>query len=152
MSSRIPHLAEKAIDDEAEVNQFERSASITRADDIPNYFPGQFIQNVADNVDHNIRSLDGKDTFHGMCIIATSPHARKRKTYRGTKSICINQRDHSSRTRQYSAFDGNKCNLCAMNHWARRTANIDVLWKISLNVRLPRPAWSIGEIILENHQ
>lgn len=31
-----------------------------------------FVQFIADNVDHNIQSLDGFGTFHGMGIIATS--------------------------------------------------------------------------------
>ena len=35
-----------------------------------NYGPQNFLQYAADNVDHNIRSLDGKNTFHGMGIIA----------------------------------------------------------------------------------
>ena len=32
--------------------------------------PGSYVQNSADNVDHNSRTLDGKNTFHGMGIIA----------------------------------------------------------------------------------
>ena len=31
---------------------------------------GSFTQWVADNVDHNVCTLDGEDTFHVMCIIA----------------------------------------------------------------------------------
>ena len=38
--------------------------------DIPGFFPGQFVQYVADNVDHDIRTLDGCGTLHGMGIIA----------------------------------------------------------------------------------
>jgi len=37
--------------------------------DIPNYST-QFVQYVADNVDHNIKTLDGNNTFHGMGMIA----------------------------------------------------------------------------------
>ena len=36
------------------------------------YIPGTFTQWVADNVDHNIVSLDGQGSFHGMGIIAVS--------------------------------------------------------------------------------
>ena len=32
----------------------------------------EFAQWVADNVDHNTATLDGKNTFHGMGIIAAS--------------------------------------------------------------------------------
>ena len=38
---------------------------------LPEYLLGQFVQLVADNVDHNIRTIDGSNTFHGMGIIAT---------------------------------------------------------------------------------
>ena len=34
--------------------------------------PGTFSQNIADNVDHNLCTLDGKNTFHGMGIIQVS--------------------------------------------------------------------------------
>jgi hypothetical protein len=54
------------------VQKYERSAATTQSTDIPGYTPGQFIQYVADNVDHNTRTLDGKGTFHGMGIIATT--------------------------------------------------------------------------------
>ena len=43
------------------------SANSTQEDDMTN-----FVQWVADNVDHNIRTLTGKGTFHGMGIIAIS--------------------------------------------------------------------------------
>jgi len=36
------------------------------------YIPGTFTQWVADNVDHNLMSLDGQGSFHGMGIIAVS--------------------------------------------------------------------------------
>ena len=36
------------------------------------YFPGTFTQWVADNVDHNVATLDGLGTFHGMGMIAVS--------------------------------------------------------------------------------
>jgi hypothetical protein len=41
-------------------------------DILSQYIPGSFTQWVADNVDHNISTLDGKGTFHGMGIIAVS--------------------------------------------------------------------------------
>ena len=33
--------------------------------------PGSFVQWSTDNVDHNCRTLDGKNTFHGMGIVAS---------------------------------------------------------------------------------
>ena len=47
-----------------EVHQFKRSAALSYGTDIPNFI-SQSVQYVADNVDHNIWTLDGNDTFHG---------------------------------------------------------------------------------------
>ncbi len=61
----------------SEVHQFERNAVLSYGTDIPHSVP-QFVQYVADNVDHNIRTLDGNDTFHGMGMIAAvTPAVRK---------------------------------------------------------------------------
>jgi hypothetical protein len=45
--------------------------------DIPNVFQGPHLQYLADNVDNNIRTIDGHGTFHGMGIIATATPVRK---------------------------------------------------------------------------
>ncbi len=56
----------------AEVVSFERNAAkvqdtdLQRQNDLP-----RFVQNSADNVDHNIRTLDRNGTFHGMGIIGS---------------------------------------------------------------------------------
>ena len=52
-----------------EVQKFEVSAAATLGAEIPKLTNGQFGQFVADNVDHNLRTLDGHNTFHGMGII-----------------------------------------------------------------------------------
>ncbi|WAR07373.1 LOW QUALITY PROTEIN: hypothetical protein MAR_017331, partial [Mya arenaria] len=50
------------------------NAAATLNTNLPDFFPGKFLQFVADNVDHNACTLDGHGTFHGMGIIAcTSP-------------------------------------------------------------------------------
>ena len=38
-----------------------------------------FVQHVADNVDHNLRTLDGYNTFHGI-IAAVTPRTEICKT------------------------------------------------------------------------
>ena len=52
-----------------EVQNFSKNASADQGTDIPS-FGGEFVHYVGDNVDHNIRTLDGNDTFHGMGMIA----------------------------------------------------------------------------------
>ena len=53
-----------------QVQEFEWSAAFSHGTDKPN-FSHQSVQYVADNVDHNIRTLDGNDTFNGMGMITT---------------------------------------------------------------------------------
>ena len=56
----------------SEVTKFEQNAAVSSKETgiFENFNTTSFIQFVADNVDHNIRTLDGLDTFHGMGIIA----------------------------------------------------------------------------------
>ena len=53
-----------------EVQTFGKNAAVTQGTGIPNH-TSEFARYVADNVDHNVRTLDGNDTFHGMGLIAT---------------------------------------------------------------------------------
>ena len=52
------------------MNKFERRTTVGQGTKIPNMSTRHFLQYSADNVDHNMRSIDGKGTFHGMGIIA----------------------------------------------------------------------------------
>ena len=54
----------------SEVKTFEVSAADAQEKEIPGYIPGQFSQFTAGNVDHNVRTMDGANTFHGIGIIA----------------------------------------------------------------------------------
>ncbi len=64
----------------SEIQHFEQSALVCQCTDIPSLTPSHFVQYAAVNVDHNIITIDGKNTFHGMGIIAT--------VTQGTKSKC----------------------------------------------------------------
>jgi len=55
----------------SEVKQFETNAAAFQGTDIPGCTDGSFVQYVADNVDHNVTTLHGFNTFPGMGIIAT---------------------------------------------------------------------------------
>ena len=54
----------------SEVQKFERSAAYHQGMEIEGINNGSFIQHIVDNVDHNIQTIDGLNTFHGMGIIA----------------------------------------------------------------------------------
>ena len=55
----------------SEIQMCERSAAVNLGTDIQRLGSGSFVKHIADNVDHNLRTLDGYNTFHGMGIIAT---------------------------------------------------------------------------------
>ena len=45
--------------------------------EIPDFRSNDFIQYMADNVDHNLRTIDGLNSFHRMGIIGTVPPWKK---------------------------------------------------------------------------
>ena len=130
------------------VQKYERSAAVAQGTEIPVYTPGHFVQYSADNVDHNLRTLDGTGTFHGMGIIAAITPGTK-----ATIPIPI---------RQVSAEDIAKVGRIEIRpfigplqntplHYQElqsitvrdSTANLDLLWNITQPLlQSPRPAWN----------
>eukprot|EP00794_Sanderia_malayensis_P014565 gene14565-16067_t len=53
----------------SEVKRFEKSAADCLGKNVSPLLVGQFSQLVADNIDHNTRTLDGMNKFHGMGMI-----------------------------------------------------------------------------------
>ena len=63
-----------------EIQRFESSAASSQGTSF-DLSDEQFVQYVADNVDHNTGTLDGHNTFHGMGIIAAvTPQLVKTKS------------------------------------------------------------------------
>ena len=73
----------------SEVNRFKQSIVQTEDSNYPKglAYPGMFTQYIADNVDHNVITLDGSGTFHGMGIISASTKTpfSKNKEFREKK-------------------------------------------------------------------
>ncbi|CAC5420074.1 unnamed protein product [Mytilus coruscus] len=61
-----------------EVQKFESSAAAVQGTDLPGDVSNSFVQFVVDNVDHNTKTIDGLNTFHGMGIIAGITPGTKR--------------------------------------------------------------------------
>ena len=56
-----------------EVTRFKQNSIVSsNFEDVLPKYPDSVTQWVVDNVDHNICALDGKNTFHGMGVIAVS--------------------------------------------------------------------------------
>ena len=111
--------------------------------------PHQFVQYVADNIDHNICVLDGRDTFHGMGMIAAvTPEGYFKRVM---PRRCVKTRDIVNAAK------------VPLNHWSCSNTlpdikfkplppvsfcsreidvMLDVLWKVSPFLRQQR--WSIA--------
>ena len=130
-----------------EVHQFERNAAQSHGTDIPN-LTTEFVQYAADNVDHNIRTLDGHRTFHGMGMIAAvTPGTRSNRPIPRVRVTSLDVaivgrvqiRYHREERRGMAAVTYQKfVNFKAQNN----SDNLDVLWKTSILFGSPRPAWS----------
>ena len=60
-----------------EVQRYGRSCAVSNTTDVPGFSAGDHLQYIADNVDHNLRIIDGHSTFHCMGIIYAITPARK---------------------------------------------------------------------------
>ena len=131
------------------VQNFERSAAVTQGTDIPGFTPGCFIQHVADNVDHNIRTLDGLGTFHGMGIIATITPGTMYSRPVPKKSVTKEEIAAAGKIdiRNYKGpFQGAPPLLYKELKDLKiqdSTTNLDLLYKLTMPlIRSPRPAWA----------
>ena len=130
------------------VQLYEKSTAVNVGADIPinNSTRGDLsIQYMADNFDHNVATLDGRNTMHGMGMMLTVTPFIKHKTIiprvKVSKSeienagrITISEFflvDHHSYVKHFmdlQVLDADRC-------------QINLLWKASLGFQNPRPAW-----------
>jgi len=54
----------------SEIGKNEMKSAKTMNNTVPAYSRGRFMQFVSDNEDHNVRTLDGLNAYHGMETIA----------------------------------------------------------------------------------
>ena len=73
----------------SEVKRFERNAAQAHGTDISN-LTSEFVQYAADNVDHNLCTLDGNGTFHGMGMIAAiTPATHSMTVMKKKKTVTV---------------------------------------------------------------
>lgn len=130
-----------------EVQRFLSNAVMLHGTDIPG-FSGGFIQYAADNVDHNIRTLDGNNTFHGMGMIAAITPATK--TSNPILRAKVTPSDMSRMGRVPILFHREESHATTAVTYQKLvtmtaqnpTADLDLIWKTSILFASPRPAWS----------
>lgn len=131
----------------AEVMKYERSAAVVQGTEIPGYSEEHHIEYIADNVDHNVATIDGTGTFHGMGIIAAvTPET---KTSKAVPKVHVTAKEIAAIGRiniQYfkipPALEPIIYNPLVRTTEEDPTSELDILWKTSLLLHSPRPSWS----------
>ena len=131
-----------------EVLKFSKSAAKEQGTDLTCYEDGKCVQYVADNVDHNIRTLDGLGTFHGMGVIAAITPGSKKSMLIPKTNVSYDDLTTLGRInlKYYHPPEVTK-NSLVFELLPSMIANdsteiLDFLWKVSLPVCYPRPGWS----------
>lgn len=123
--------------------------------------PVTFVQYVADNVDHNVRTLDGSGTFHGMGIISATVNQDHviaippQRITRVSKRLNVNDvvRNRGLAIIPYALHNGKGLSTVTMTAIKSLNHNIvfspvmklDMMWHIAGVVKTidsPRPNWS----------
>ena len=130
----------------AEVQMFERSAAVTQNTDLPLQPDSDvFVQHSADNADHDIRTLDGHGTFHGMGIIAAlTPGVTPAMIIPRVKVTAEDIAAVGSINIEYFRNEGTPQLHLQELHVPGRCDSIELvddLWKLLLPIRPNRPAW-----------
>lgn len=130
-----------------EVSKFQSCAAVCKRTYVPDTFGDGLVQFSADNVDHNLITLDGSGTFHGMGITASItpgvefdeiiPRAEvSNEEIIGAGTIDIKYYKMPNKT---SPFVVEKLRCIKCNDM---TANLETLLKISWPLQTTRLGWS----------
>lgn len=132
----------------AEVKRYERSAAVVQGTEIPGYTQDHQLQHVADNVDHNVATIDGSGTFHGMGIVATvTPNINALRKQIAKKNVTAEDLAAVGRINiEYYKIPSHVPPLTYLPlgkiYAEDPTADLEILWNTSLLLSSPRPAWS----------
>ena len=105
------------------------------------------VQYAADNVDHNIITIDGRNTFHGMGIIATVTPGTKSSYHIPRITVPTEDICSIGHVKIYFSTDTAGIKLLSYHPLVipdaeDPTSTIDALWKASLLLHPRRPGWS----------
>eukprot|EP00745_Piridium_sociabile_P023062 TRINITY_DN35931_c2_g2_i7.p1 TRINITY_DN35931_c2_g2~~TRINITY_DN35931_c2_g2_i7.p1 ORF type:complete len:567 (+),score=112.84 TRINITY_DN35931_c2_g2_i7:122-1822(+) len=123
-------------------------AAADQGTDLVGIDPNSWIQFIGDNVDHQIRTLDGAGTFHGMGIIgAATPGTKQRKAVRRDVTVTPDKISAIGKV-PIHYFNASAVDLSIAYEVLQdfavddKTRKLDLLWKVSWPLRSPRPGWS----------
>ena len=130
----------------SDVQRFEENAAATAAPDVLGNanMPGSMLLFAADNVDHNIISLDGKGTFHGMGMVACITPANKvvhKILRRKLSELNITKQTAVEIIEYRFANHARSISFKKLPQFSKSCHRVDILWEISLRFKQPAPGW-----------
>ena len=132
----------------SEVLKFNKNAAVAALTLVENHNSVQFIQYVGDNVDHDVCTIDGKHTFHGMGCIACATPAIKTRSVIPRKNVIAGDIKNAGKIDIIYGPDVNqneeKVAFKKLNKFLYNdpTENLDTIWKTSILFGKPRPSWA----------
>ncbi|CAC5358443.1 unnamed protein product [Mytilus coruscus] len=148
----LKHLNMLNITTENLVQKFELSAVVARNQNtIDQLDQSHFLQFVADNVDHNIDTIDGHNTFHGMGIIScTTPGKIKlpkeipRVELTTDELISVGHINvfHYNSGQLGNSFTSLRFQKVQELRKINTTWKLDILMKVLWPLKSPMPGWS----------
>jgi hypothetical protein len=130
-----------------DVARFEQNAAVNQGTDFPGH-DSENVQYVGDNVDHNIATLDGNDTFHAMGILAIGTRGTKHNQKVPRSQIASKDVSNSGFIKiQYyrgdnKAINALKYGIIPVVVAEDPTSNLDVLWQTSLLFSPTAAGWN----------
>ena len=127
--------------------KFERCAAFHQGTEIEGINTEYFILLIADNVDHNIRTIDGLNTFHGMGIIAAvTPEITAAKLVPKVEVLSKDiMQIGSIETHLFHWHRNSSClKYKSLRHFSAgdTTGSLDILWKSAWMLKPQRPLWN----------
>lgn len=134
----------------SEVQAYERSAAVSGGGGLSIPEGQTLVQYVADSIDHNITTIDGRNTFHGMGIIAT---ITPRNAAHPSTLIPRQCNTSSEEIAAIGAININQYNIAnnqlnikydqlLSNKIVDPMSNLDLLRHVSWLLNTRRPSWS----------
>ena len=130
-----------------EVLKFEKNAAVSQGTIVEGY-SSEFVQYAGDNVDHNVHTLDGLGTFHGMGIIATITPAIDGNFCIPRAKVTKEQIRNAGKVQIISCREESK-GLSRIKYkklpkitYTDPTRCLDLIWKCSITFGKERPSWA----------
>lgn len=129
----------------AEVQRFLKNGADVVAPELLGQGSSGTVLFAADNVDHNILTLDGKGTFHGMGMIAASTPGQKTTHVIPRKKVSELNVKEMSRVDiidyRFSTFARRNIKFEILPEIHYSAPAVDILWEVSLCFRQDAPNW-----------